>query len=223
LEAIAFGTRGGVGGWRGSSYVGVLLPLRVTDCVLFHPPLPEPCLQLSPHTALQWPDSQGFDRVCCPHGSIRLSPNHTPGISPTWPPTAPVHLPPFALWPAFPASDYYEGSVALGLAPHRRSRLLDLIDVIARVRCPVRPVEPLDGGRSLEWKPSEVVRRNLVSRGSSEQAWYRGVGLCTAGDWGSSNPTFTMSCGPRGATSYTSSDVPRFDGMLLSPLAFAAR
>ena len=27
------------------------------------------------------------------------------------------HLPPFAMWPAFPTSDYYEGSVAIGLAP----------------------------------------------------------------------------------------------------------
>ena len=33
------------------------------------------------------------------------------------------HLPPFAMWPAFPASDYYEGSVAVGLAPLRRSHV----------------------------------------------------------------------------------------------------
>jgi hypothetical protein len=32
-------------------------------------------------------------------------------------------LPPFAMWAAFPPSDYYEGSVALGLAPRRRSRV----------------------------------------------------------------------------------------------------
>jgi hypothetical protein len=126
----------------------------------------------------------------------------------------------FILWSH---ADYYEGSVALGLAPDRRSRLLDSVHVTARVRCPVRPVKPLYGGRSPEWKASEVVRRNLVSRGSSERTWYRGVGLCTAGDWGSGNPAFTLSCGSRGATSYTSSDAPRFDGMLRSPLAFAAR
>src|SRR3954463_3492647 len=77
---------------------------------------------LSPHTALQWPDSPEVGRVCRPQGRIRLSPNHTPGISPTWLLTAPVHLPPFALELAFPAADYYEGSVALGLAPDRRSR-----------------------------------------------------------------------------------------------------
>ena len=161
--------------------------------------------------------------MCRLHGRIRLSPNHTPGISPPSLPTAPVHLPPFAMWPAFPTADYYEGSVALGLAPDRRSRLLNLVDVTARVRCPVRPVEPLDGGRSPEWKASEVVRRNLVSQGSSGQAWYRGVGLYTAEDWGSGNPAFTLSCGSRGTTPYTSSDAPRFDGMLRSPLVFTAR
>src|SRR3954468_7979188 len=121
--------------------------------------------------------------------------------------------------PAFPAADYYEGSVAVGLAPDRRSRLLCLIDVLARLRCPVRPVEPLYGGRSPEWKASEVVRRNLVSRGSPEQTWCRGGGLCTAGDWGSGYPAFTLSCGSRGTPPYTSSGASRFDGMLRSPLA----
>src|SRR5689334_20541909 len=33
------------------------------------------------------------------------------------------HLPPFAKWTAFPSSDYYGGSVALGLAPGRRSHI----------------------------------------------------------------------------------------------------
>src|SRR4051812_27975872 len=139
------------------------------------------------------------------------------------PPRPSDHLPPFAMWPALPAADYYEGSVALGLAPDRRSRLPPLIDVLARLRCPVRPVKPLYGGRSPEWKASEVVRRNLGSPESPEQTWYRGVGLCTAGDWGSVNPDFTLSCGSRGTTSYTSSGASRFDGMLRSPLAFAAR
>ena len=32
-----------------------------------------------------------------------------------------TYLPPFAMWPAFPASDYYGVSVAMGLAPFRRS------------------------------------------------------------------------------------------------------
>jgi len=32
------------------------------------------------------------------------------------------HLRPFAMWAAFPPSDYYDRSVALGLAAGRRSR-----------------------------------------------------------------------------------------------------
>jgi hypothetical protein len=41
----------------------------------------------------------------------------------------PAHLPPFAVWWAFPTSDYYGGSVAMGLAPFRRSRVSCVIDV----------------------------------------------------------------------------------------------
>src|SRR5207249_9950691 len=33
------------------------------------------------------------------------------------------YLPPFAMWTAFPSPDYYGGSVAIGLAPRRRSRV----------------------------------------------------------------------------------------------------
>jgi hypothetical protein len=43
--------------------------------------------------------------------------------------SSPVHLPPFAMRPAFPASDYYGGSVAVGLSPRRRSRISSVIDV----------------------------------------------------------------------------------------------
>jgi hypothetical protein len=103
---------------------------------LFHPPPSEPYVQVSEHTALHWPDSQGFGWVCRHHGRIRQAPNHTPGISPPWSLTAPVHLPPFALWPALPASDYYGGSVALGLAPDRRSRLPDSADVSSTIKVP---------------------------------------------------------------------------------------
>src|SRR5262249_61621851 len=35
----------------------------------------------------------------------------------------PRHLPSFAMWTAFPSADYYEGSVVVGLAPRRRSRV----------------------------------------------------------------------------------------------------
>src|SRR5690242_16436924 len=41
----------------------------------------------------------------------------------------PTHLAPFAVWPAFPTSDYYGASVALGVAPVRRSRVPTGLDV----------------------------------------------------------------------------------------------
>jgi len=40
--------------------------------------------------------------------------------SPWW---RPEHLRPFAMWTAFPSSDYYGRSVAMGLAAYRRSRV----------------------------------------------------------------------------------------------------
>ena len=33
------------------------------------------------------------------------------------------HLPSFAMCRAFPGSDYYEGSVAIGVSPRRQSRV----------------------------------------------------------------------------------------------------
>jgi hypothetical protein len=70
-----------------------------------------------------------------------MLPNPIPGITPPWFLIAPVHLPPFAMWPVFPASDYYGGSVALGLAPDRRSRISRANDVQDGCRCPVRGLE----------------------------------------------------------------------------------
>jgi hypothetical protein len=46
--------------------------------------------------------------------------------SPRW---SSAHLSPFALWWAFPTADYYEDSVALGLAPCRRSRVPVVLNV----------------------------------------------------------------------------------------------
>ena len=77
---------------------------------------------LSPHTALQWPD---FRRSAL-------------GISPTLLPT-PVHLTRFAMWPAFPASDSYQVSVAMGLAPWRRSRISPMSYVRAWFRSSTHP------------------------------------------------------------------------------------
>src|SRR5579883_1344514 len=53
----------------------------------------------------------------------------------------PTHLPPFAMYQAFPGSDYYGGSVAIGLSPRRRSRISCLSDVQDGCRCPFRILE----------------------------------------------------------------------------------
>jgi hypothetical protein len=104
-----------------------------------------------------------------------------PGISPTSLAHPRRPLCPFALWPALPAApvgrgshDYYEHSVTVALAGDRPSRIPSLLDVRARRRCPVRPLE---GGRSsspTRWRvdaPADMTREpggpaiDVVSRG----------------------------------------------------------
>jgi hypothetical protein len=108
----------------------------------------------------------------------------------------------------------------LGVRARQAIPLSHHADVRARVRCPVRPLQPPDGGRSPLRKAAEVVSSYLGSRESAPQAWCAGSVFEAAGDWGSSDPAFTMSCGPGGAAPYTPSDVPRFDGRLWSPSGF---
>ena len=52
-----------------------------------------------------------------------------------------VNLPPFALQWVLPIPDYYDGSVTLGLAPCRPSRVPVVLHVQARRRCPIHPLE----------------------------------------------------------------------------------
>ena len=162
---------------------------------LFRPPLPEPCVQLSPHTALRLTRWRAG----------RPSASRIPCRSPA------VYLMPFALCAAFPrslvgrdADDYYGTSVTVGLAPCRPSRLPSVSDARARRRCPVRP---------LQWARCPPSTRRRV-RGSAVSARSLGgpasgalQGTCPGitGGWGSSNPAFTVSRGPREPQPYTSS------------------
>ena len=57
------------------------------------------------------------------------------------------HLPPFAMWPVFPTADYYEGSVAVGLAPSRRSHVLGHPLKQRDVGAPFRSLRSLIGFR----------------------------------------------------------------------------
>ena len=52
------------------------------------------------------------------------------GITPPYPAIV-LHLWPFAMWLAFPAPDYYDHSVTLGLSPRRPSRSSLLQHVLA--------------------------------------------------------------------------------------------
>jgi hypothetical protein len=76
--------------------------------VLFRPPLPEPCLHLSAHTALQFP-------MISWAGDAPLT--YHPRAS--W-----YFLPPFPVYRALPRSfEYYGGSVAMSFSACRRSRI----------------------------------------------------------------------------------------------------
>ena len=180
---------------------------------LFRPPHPEPCVRLSPHTALQLARS----RAGRPSAS-RLPPH---------PPAA--RLVPFALWPAFPtapvgrhAHDYYGTSVALGLAPGRPSRLPSAIDVRARRRCPVRPLKCGHSAPFARWRVGTSAVSACYPGGPASDT-LRGMCPCIAGGWGSGSLPFAIARGPRASQPYVPSGCARFPTMLLSPVAFAVR
>ena len=56
----------------------------------------------------------------------------------------PIHLTPFALCQAFPGSDYYGVSVALGVAPGRQSRVSSLVDVQGGLGAPFVSLRSLE-------------------------------------------------------------------------------
>ncbi len=180
---------------------------------LFRPPLPKPCVQLSPHTAFRLARSRAG----------RRSASRLPPCSPA------AHLVPFALCAAFPrplvgrdSDDYYGTSVTAGLAPRRPSRFPSIIDVRACCRCPVRPLAWAHCPPFARWR----VRTSAVSAcypDDPASGALRGTCACITGGWGSSNPAFTIARGPRESRPYAPSGRSRFPTMLLSPLAFAAR
>ena len=178
----------------------------------FHPPLPKPCVRLSPHTALRLARSRSGRRA-----ASRL---------PVGPPAA--YLVPFALCAAFPralagrdSGDDYGTSVALALAPRRPSRLPAIIDVRARRRCSVRPLERAHCPPLARWR----VRTSAVSAcspGGPASDALRETCACITGDWSSGNPACTMARGSRASRPSAPSDRSHFPTMLLSLLAFAA-
>ena len=147
-----------------------------------------------------------------------------------WRSLVPVNLPPFASWTAFPSSDYYGGSVALRLAPVRRSRLSCSSDVQDGCRCPVRVLQAPDGSpASVERVQSGAANPVLVSRyppgileAPDVSHRFRSAFL-QIGHWGSSSLAFTIPSGPRPASSWVASLLPAFPNRLVSPWTFVAR
>ena len=130
------------------------------------------------------------------------------------------------MWTAFPSADYYGGSVAVGLAPRRRSRVSHVARRLERdVGAPFVPL-------------SEVVpRRPPARKRSADDFCPRRIPVasplrrCDRGDvrlhrWETGVQAIQLSpyrAGLAEPRPSASSGRLRFDGMLVSLLAFAAR
>ena len=90
-------------------------------------PLPNRAYRISEYPALQWTSLTMSSVVSASRMSRTSTGCHQ------------VHLSPFALGPVFPDPDYYEDSVAMGLAPGRRSRVFRSSYVRAWVRPSTHP------------------------------------------------------------------------------------
>ena len=101
----------GVGGWRGARFTPEFVYASV--CIGSDgQPAASPFPSASPRTV-----RARFPSTRLSSGQIRR--RSALSIALTSLPYVLVHLSPFAMWPAFPASDYYDDSVTMGLAPCR--------------------------------------------------------------------------------------------------------
>ena len=90
------------------------MSLRITGCVLFHPPPSELIVTVSVSISSPVGDIHSVQVI------VHLAPlpfQMSPSLSP------------FATWPALPTSDYYGDSVTLGLAPVRPSHVPLVLNV----------------------------------------------------------------------------------------------
>src|SRR4051812_34537677 len=111
----------------------------------------------------------------------------------------PIHLAPFAVWTAFPSSDYYGASVALSLAAGRRSRVSCLNDVQDGLGALFVPLRPSHCGPT---PPECVAPIRFFYRSSGEcrmSPIVSGAFHLHLGHWGSGSLAFTMPSGPRPA------------------------
>jgi hypothetical protein len=143
----------------------------------------------------------------------------------------PVYLLHFAMWTAFPPSDYYWSSVPMRLSPFRESRVFDVVDVQADLGA------PFVSSRSLETTLFPGVLRdgrNRLSRWptgwSGRRSWEPRILAAVSepwflqnGHWGSNSIAFTLSAGSWPSYDQAVSSYSAFPNMLLSPPPFGFR
>jgi hypothetical protein len=142
---------------------------------------------------LSEPDLHTFHASGSPVDRVGLV--SAPGMTPGFTATSPVRLAPFAVWTAFPAADYDGASVALGVAPVRRSRVPCVADETGCSRCPVRALAVATGD------PFPRVCPGCRSFSSGEEArlstTVAGLGARPVAHRGSGRLTFTLATGSR--------------------------
>ena len=140
------------------------------------------------------------------------------------------HLCHFPLCTALPCAlvgrdshEYYWHSVTMGLASGRPSRVPSQRNVLERRRLPIHPLQcPRWASAIAQGVPSAKVEP-MARDGVGCQMCCRRVCGSTPGDWNSNNPVLALSLRCCRTTAYTSSAVPRFTTMLLSPRPFGSR
>ena len=123
------------------------------------------------------------------------------------------------MWTAFPSSDYYDRSVAMGLAARRRSRVRSDRTSERDVGPLFVPLNDLAGRRSAGGVSGGESETALSCRPRPYMPW-RGMCVSIAGDWGSSNPALAISRGPCGALGLACSPEPPLHRHALVPIGF---
>jgi len=129
----------------------------------------------------------------------------------------------FALWTGLPSSlvgrcshDYCGPSVAMGLAPGRRSRVRPCCTSERDVGVPLISLIALTGQRSTLRRLRRVRFDPVAGRGAGLRCRSGGPTVRSSGDWASGNPAFAISRGSLGAPPLTPGRGRRFAGRRLS-------
>jgi hypothetical protein len=140
------------------------------------------------------------------------------------------HLCHFPLCTALPcplvgrhSHEYYWHSVTLGLASGRPSRVPSPRNVLERRRLPIHPLQCPHWVSAIAQGVPSAKAEPMAHDGVGLQMRYRRVCGFTPGDWSSNNPVLALSLRCCRTTAHTSSAVPRFTNMLLSPRPFGFR